>query len=298
MFYNFDASKLPNIIRTYSASRNTHWSVVEPDNILVYIFDGECIFDIDGNIYNAKSGSVIFIPANTHYFRHPVNDTVCTFLYMHFTLDTEIKCLNNQDALALVQSFKIHFSDTYFEHKSNFNDMQLLICNSTIHDDNKVINDCIFSIMQYIKNQYMESNFIFSILLWRIFSMMMLNTVSLLIDTNGLNFSLGIPREMKDIIFYIKNHYNQNISIDDICKYSFLSKQQLIRKFKKYLHTTPTAYIIDYRLCMAKSMLMTDSSLSIKEIAYEVGFFDQHYFCRIFKKKTGLSPSEYKLKNE
>ncbi len=298
MFYNFDANTLPHINRVYYATRDTAWTMAEPDNILIYILEGQCVFELDGNIYNAHKGSAVFIPANTNYFRRPYQNTSCTFLYIHFTVNTEIRCIDHSEAFAVVEKLKNHCNDIILEQINAYNDKQFLIHNNiSLDPDDETVRNCIDTLIRHTKRQYMESHLVISILLWRIFSIIMSTSINLIINTN-INFSTGIPKEIKNIVFYIKNNYNLQITIEDLCRHSMLSKQQLIRAFKKYLHTTPMAYIIDYRLCAAKALLTAVSDLSIKEIANEVGFIDQHYFCRIFKNKIGYTPSEYKQSNK
>ena len=75
-----------------------------------------------------------------------------------------------------------------------------------------------------------------------------------------------------------------------------MSKQHLIRCFKNYLHTTPTQYILEFKIAKAKEFLFNQQDLSIKEIANELGIDDQHYFSRMFKKLCGETPSEYKYR--
>ena len=63
--------------------------------------------------------------------------------------------------------------------------------------------------------------------------------------------------------------------------------------FKKYTGQTPTAYIERKRLDKAKQLLAQGSD-SVKQIAHAVGFFDEYYFMRRFKKDVDLTPSEYR----
>lgn len=53
-------------------------------------------------------------------------------------------------------------------------------------------------------------------------------------------------------------------------------------------------YIIKLRIEKAKKLMETQPELSIKDICSIVGYYDQHYFSRIFKNITGYSPSEYR----
>lgn len=66
-----------------------------------------------------------------------------------------------------------------------------------------------------------------------------------------------------------------------------------IRCFKDFTGSSPQAYLTDMRIEQAKDLL-SNTSFQIAEIAELVGYSDPLYFSRIFKKKTGYSPNEYK----
>ena len=66
--------------------------------------------------------------------------------------------------------------------------------------------------------------------------------------------------------------------------------------FKAYTGMTPYQYCIHAKINRAKEILSSGES-SVKEIAWRVGFDDQYYFSRLFKKKTGSSPSQWTAKN-
>lgn len=58
---------------------------------------------------------------------------------------------------------------------------------------------------------------------------------------------------------------------------------------------TPLKYMTGLRINEAKRMLVTHENMDIKTIGGAVGYSDSHYFSRIFKNKTGMYPSEYRL---
>ena len=64
-----------------------------------------------------------------------------------------------------------------------------------------------------------------------------------------------------------------------------------MRFFKEHLHTSFTKYLNDYRLIQAKKLL-SESDLSILEVAGRCGFNNISYFNRLFKKKYSLTPRE------
>jgi AraC-like DNA-binding protein len=65
------------------------------------------------------------------------------------------------------------------------------------------------------------------------------------------------------------------------------------RIFKQYIGISPAQYIIEIKIQKSKELL-TNTSMSSKEISFEMGFDNPDYFCTIFKKKTGFSPLGYR----
>lgn len=75
-----------------------------------------------------------------------------------------------------------------------------------------------------------------------------------------------------------------------------ISTSTLTRIFEKAYEYTPYEYYLLCREKMAKTLLQ-NTALSTKEIAFRLGFADEHYFSNFFKKRTGLRPIEYKKGN-
>jgi len=104
--------------------------------------------------------------------------------------------------------------------------------------------------------------------------------------------SLDLPAMVR----YELNHSLQTpISIGDLAKKFYRSKNDIISQFKKKYNVTPYAYLMDLRITLAKRLLMgTDKS--IVKIASELCFCSEFHFSGCFKKKVGESPSEYRKK--
>lgn len=93
-------------------------------------------------------------------------------------------------------------------------------------------------------------------------------------------------------IKFIQFNYFHDISIDDIAKSVGVSRSHLYRVFMRNVGQSPIDYLTGYRISEACTLLKS-SQLSIAEIAVSVGFFDQFYFSRVFKKAKGMPPSKY-----
>ena len=72
-----------------------------------------------------------------------------------------------------------------------------------------------------------------------------------------------------------------------------MSTSWFIRNFKLYTGSTPLNYILNIRISNAQSLL-ENTKYNITEIASITGYDNPLYFSRLFKKQTGLSPSEYR----
>lgn len=94
-------------------------------------------------------------------------------------------------------------------------------------------------------------------------------------------------------INYIEKHYTEHISNKELAKLCSISQDCFIRTFKMYFDTTPRQHILDLRIEKAKGMLVSGSK-TVSEISYILGFESTTYFSNMFKKKVGVSPSQYK----
>ena len=98
--------------------------------------------------------------------------------------------------------------------------------------------------------------------------------------------------KLAEIYNYIHEHYMEKITLDDICFLFATNKTSLCCKFKQEYGTTVLNYINKLKIDTAK-VLIREQKLSITEISEQLSFGSIHYFCKLFKKHTGLSPKEY-----
>ena len=92
---------------------------------------------------------------------------------------------------------------------------------------------------------------------------------------------------------WFERHWREPISIDDYAARSRLTPYWFRQKFKAFTGTTPMQYVISLRITNAMN-LMENTDYNIEQIAEAVGYDNPSYFRRLFRKHTGLSPSEYK----
>lgn len=98
---------------------------------------------------------------------------------------------------------------------------------------------------------------------------------------------------MFDIAAYIERHYDEEIALQDIAARFFLSREYISRKFKQEIGVNLSDFIERIRMDKAK-LLLQGRSLRIAQIAAVVGYKDEKYFSKVFKKLEGKTPGEYR----
>jgi len=93
---------------------------------------------------------------------------------------------------------------------------------------------------------------------------------------------------------FIDENCCDEIDLQTIARFSFLSKFHFIRLFKSCYGITPHQYRTEKRIKLAKKLL--SSNLTVIETCYYIGFNSPNSFSATFKKYAGISPSEYKKK--
>lgn len=99
----------------------------------------------------------------------------------------------------------------------------------------------------------------------------------------------------KMTINYMKDNIGRNIHVNEIAQHCHISPTKLKNVFNKYTGNSIINHFSDMKINIAKRLL--NEGLSIGEISERLGFSSQSYFSMKFKKKVGMSPSEYKNQN-
>lgn len=99
-------------------------------------------------------------------------------------------------------------------------------------------------------------------------------------------------KTVNDIIAYINNNLEGNISLSEISSALFLNKDYLSRLFMRHTHTSIGRYIAIQRISKAQEYLR--KGMSVSKVSELMGFSSYAYFFKVFQKMTGVSPSRYK----
>lgn len=121
---------------------------------------------------------------------------------------------------------------------------------------------------------------------------------NILLFQNNIKLNIEIKNSnlISEIIIYINNHLEDEISIDELSNQFFISKFHLLREFKRHSGTTIHKYIIQKKLILAKELIL--NGMPIINIYKQCGFGDYSNFFRAFKNAYGVTPKQfYELMN-
>lgn len=99
---------------------------------------------------------------------------------------------------------------------------------------------------------------------------------------------------LSQLVDEMESKYTANWDIGDMCRITHLSRPILFREFQKIYNTSPMDYLLNIRMRHA-CLLLTGSAFSVGEIAAACGFTDSSYFILRFRKRTGMTPRQFRL---
>ena len=99
--------------------------------------------------------------------------------------------------------------------------------------------------------------------------------------------------KFEGVLKYIDQNYKRNIRLDELAALMNISTMYFANYFKQVFHISPKQYILNKRLDESQRLLL-ESEMSIKEIAYAVGFENESYFSEFFSKKVGTPALKFR----
>lgn len=100
-----------------------------------------------------------------------------------------------------------------------------------------------------------------------------------------------------DVLWYIDQHYSEDISLQSLARQFSISASHLRRVFKQVYGTSPITYLIQRRIAMAADFLLK-TSLPVAEIARQVGYENTTHFSHLFTDRIGCTPGQFRARNQ
>jgi len=94
-------------------------------------------------------------------------------------------------------------------------------------------------------------------------------------------------------IAYINSHFHEKLNLTQLASQHYLSYIQFFRRFKRATGATPQDYVAGLRLKKAQ-LLLSETELSVKQIASTCGFGSEYYFSNFFRSHCAITPSQYR----
>lgn len=122
----------------------------------------------------------------------------------------------------------------------------------------------------------------------------------LVLKASGLEPSPGSRKsreKMKQLLEYVEEHFGERITIEDAAAICYYSKSHFMKYFKQYMGMSFISYLNDYRLSRAAAELLSSDD-GITAVAERCGFDNLSYFNRLFRRRYGMTPGEYRKNAE
>ncbi len=232
-----------------------------PVSTLHYVRNGSGKYLVFGKEYNIKAGDFFFTPSNVPIAYYPNDDDL--FRYYFFTFQGDYT-LEIKEALDMTN--------------------EQLVCRSKNPQQVKHILDSLFEEAPKSSNVYYKS---LSVL------MQILSLESNTSHTFTYNY-----HKSEELVTMVKemvklNFANPEFTVSSMAQMLYISNSQMTRVFKSKTGTTVVAYLMKYRMQQAL-VLLEEKDLTNKELSHAVGFRDELYFMKCFKKEYGITVNEYK----
>ena len=243
---------------------------------MVYVDKGTINITADKKNYTLSQGEIIFHKPNEFHSIYANEVDAANVFVFSFDAPQKSMVFFKNRCMQVPPELKKHIAAIVNESEKTFQPMK-------VNDKSlKVRDDAPYGGQQLIRT-YLEQ---FLILLIR--TNQKNNDVRLFPTKESLENHL-----VGDIIEYLKNNMDKKINMDDVCEEFKYSKTYLSSIFRKDTGYTIIAYWVELKIKEAKRLIRS-SSLNFSQISDKLAFDNPHYFARVFKRVTNMTPTEYK----
>ena len=239
---------------------NTNFKMTTPRRTsgLVYFCGCSAIYGFNNTELKVPRGSLVYIPEGSVYKTNffEVDDSIPSTILIEFSLvlsNGEHFCVAEQPCI-LKQESNVRINELFYEAVKNYS--LAVIPLSKV----KSVVYQLLSILSHVERQQ---------------------------NINSLGFNT-----IAQGIAHLENDLKSKKTIKEIAQMCNVSESTFRRLFNQYTGKSPVEYRIERRIEYAKKLLNT-KTMTILEVSIETGFDDPAYFCRVFKKCTGVTAGEY-----
>lgn len=226
--------------------------------ILIYCTEGKGIIEVEDQIYRLEKSDAFCIPRNVRHKYYADEKEPWSILWVHFKGE-------NTKYFPLEERKIVHINSR--------------------HSDNRMM--VLFKLLfRVLERNYTIGNFIY-------ISQVLSLILSEVYFRERVDESSTQDRHVTMVIRYMYQHLQENLTLEEISEEVQLSKSYLNTVFKAQTGKSPVEFFIHLKMQEACKLLKS-TDYYIYEVSEVLGYTDQYYFSRIFKKTVGVSPKEYK----
>lgn len=237
------------------------------DNILIYCLQGKGHFIFDNKRFEVTANQFIHVPATDKYMRYWADaEEPWTIYWIHFS-GQDIDSFNRSLGIDLLKGpQQIPFNQKALDI------WEIIYQSLEMGYSTENLCNASFCLYQFI------ATFSFA-------------------DKHLLTEKKEGSNMIDRTILNMKANISQKLTVEDMALQHNLSSSHFSSLFRKGTGMSPIDYFIHLKMQKACQLLYTDDQM-IKTVALELGYDDQYYFSRIFKKYMGMSPEQYRLSSK
>ncbi len=249
-----------------------HW---HDDIELLYIFDGEMNYDVNGHKYLLQKGDTIFINSRQLHYGYDNQKRECEFMVI--LIHPELFKASNHLYRRFVYPVLHYATDIVIIPQSDPSGPKLSELFYQVRLCHQIRESC---------HEFRLLGFFHEI--W-----------SLIYKCCDIEEHIASGRENPDIqmqkqmVSYIYKHYQEHITLTDIAAAGMVSRSKCCKIFQKYLSQSPVSFLNDYRLEISCNLL-SDTTFSITQIATSCGFNHLSYYSKMFLQRYGCTPNVFR----
>lgn len=248
-----------------SLPAHTHDGMME----ICYCEKGLQVYEVDGNTYLIKGGDIfITFPGEVHgTAQHPEEKGILYWLIVKVPDSDSFLDYRNNDAVAFINAL-LNLPSRHFKGDTEMKKML---------DDIFALNSTAPDALHRIQVLNQLTNFLLAI-----------------IQRSQNNAALQPSSRRLEISTYIASNLYDDLSVESLAAKMNFSDSHFKSWFKKEFGVPPADYVLRLRIDEAKKLLQQPGENMVTNTAYRLNFSSSQYFATVFKKYTGVTPTEYR----
>lgn len=298
MYYSLKLKQIP-IISNFFIQHHSNENppdLADQAHILLIVVDGKIKIHMEGKVYILKKSDVFFIPSG-YLYRPEFSDESLCIIHIHFIISDTLQQMDYNELTKNIMDEYNRMDKLVLIHNEDFPSANTIyLQNKNVIKNQVQLNSILNKITTYTRVRSIMYNMQLSSLLVEILVSISQQTLDSMNLYQRLEFTPKSCKKLNKSIEYIHKNFHTKITLTDLCEHCNISKSQMIRLFRKNLNTTPSQYIINYKLARAREFIFRNPEMTINEVSTALGYENQHYFSKQFSKKYNESPSHYRNK--